>query len=81
LYELRIHCGPNYPNEPPKVRFCTKINLTCVDQRTGEVTAELGPIAGWNRDMGIETVLIAIKNAMSLPQNRRAAQHPEGSRF
>lgn len=37
LYELRVHCGEQYPDLPPRVRFVSRINLPCVDQHTGEV--------------------------------------------
>mmetsp|Transcript_10592 Transcript_10592/g.16050 ORF Transcript_10592/g.16050 Transcript_10592/m.16050 type:complete len:139 (+) Transcript_10592:67-483(+) len=81
LYELRVTCGDDYPQRPPVVRFVTRINLTCVDQRTGMVTSELPAIANWNRSMSIESVLVAIKNLMTSPQNRRLPQPAEGSRF
>lgn len=74
-------CGQNYPNEPPIVRFVTRINLSCVDQRTGMVTSDLPSLSGWNRNMGIETVLVGIKNTMTSPANRRLPQPSEGSRF
>ena len=37
IYSLNIHCGENYPDTPPTVHFVSKINLPCVDQRTGRV--------------------------------------------
>jgi ubiquitin-conjugating enzyme E2 variant len=76
-----VTCGPNYPNEPPVIRFVTRINLNCVDQRTGMVTPDLPALSGWNRNMGIETVLVAIKNSMTTPANRRLSQPSEGSTF
>lgn len=39
IYSLEITCGPNYPDSPPTVRFLTRINLPCVDSKTGEVRA------------------------------------------
>ncbi len=36
MYSLKIETGPKYPDEPPSVKFITKINLAGVD-RTGEV--------------------------------------------
>lgn len=34
---MNIHCGPNYPDVPPTVQFVSRVNLPCVDQRTGKV--------------------------------------------
>mmetsp|Transcript_7177 Transcript_7177/g.10677 ORF Transcript_7177/g.10677 Transcript_7177/m.10677 type:complete len:139 (+) Transcript_7177:89-505(+) len=81
LYELRVTCGPNYPNQPPVVRFVTRINLSCVDQRTGMVTSDLPAISNWHRNMTIEDVLLGIKSTMTSPQNRRLPQPAEGTMF
>lgn len=36
MYSLKIETGPKYPDEPPQIRFQTRINLTGVD-KNGEV--------------------------------------------
>jgi len=36
MYSLKIETGPKYPDEPPQIRFLTRINLTGVD-KNGEV--------------------------------------------
>lgn len=57
LYTLRIHCGENYPDRCPVVRFVSKLNMGCVDQRSGEVVRnKLAVLAQWNRNYGIEQV-------------------------
>lgn len=38
IYSLNIHCSETYPDTPPTVQFVSKINLPCVDQRTGKVS-------------------------------------------
>jgi ubiquitin-conjugating enzyme E2 variant len=81
LYELRISCGPEYPVSPPKVRFSSRINMSSVDQTSGVIENDLQTLANWNRNMTMENVLVNIKNAMTLPQNRRLPQPPEGSVF
>lgn len=37
IYSLKIHCGPSYPDAPPEVTFISKVNLPCVDPRSGKV--------------------------------------------
>lgn len=81
LYELRIHCGPEYPKEPPSIRFATRINLPHVNSSTGVVEASLPAFQSWNRDKTIESCLISLRQAMMAPANRRLAQPAEGSMF
>ena len=81
LYELRLTAGPNYPNEPPVIRFISKINMSSVDQRTGDVSYNPPAFPAWNRTMTLESALVNIKNAMNSSANRRLPQPPDGSRF
>ena len=81
LYELRISCGPQYPNVPPKVRFASRINLPHVNQSTGEVEPTLPAFQSWSRTGTIESILVGIRNTMLLPQNRKLPQPMEGSMY
>ncbi|KAL7575576.1 hypothetical protein ACA910_020149 [Epithemia clementina (nom. ined.)] len=82
FYELRIHCPPKYPAQPPDVRFVSKINMGCVDGKTGKVNANKVPaMRNWNRNMGIEQVLQSIRMEMCNDQNRRLRQPPDGTTF
>ena len=81
LYELRLSCGANYPNEPPTVKFVSRINLTAVNQSNGIVQRDLPAIAQWTRHSNLETILISLKQSMSAPNNRRLPQPPDGAMF
>lgn len=35
---MKLFCGKDYPDNPPSVRFQTRINMTCVNQETGMVS-------------------------------------------
>ena len=35
IYFLSIVCGPSYPNDPPSVKFNSKINIPSVNQSNG----------------------------------------------
>ncbi|CAM9294645.1 unnamed protein product [Chrysoparadoxa australica] len=82
LYELRLSCGENYPQQPPEVRFVTRVNMACVNQRTGLVLRnDLHVLANWDRNDGIEKVLVNLRQEMASRINRRLPQPPEGSTF
>lgn len=82
FYELRITCTDNYPAEPPIVRFISKINMTCVDPKTGIVqNSKLPATKNWNRNLGIEQVLSSLRREMTSEANRRLRQPAEGLTF
>jgi ubiquitin-conjugating enzyme E2 variant len=39
IYSVNIHCGDDYPDAPPTIQFVSKVNLPCVDPRTGKVSS------------------------------------------
>ncbi|MBA0648681.1 hypothetical protein Goklo_016363 [Gossypium klotzschianum] len=80
IYQLKLFCGLDYPDNPPSVRFQTRINMTCVNQETGVVEPSLFPmLANWQREYTMEDILTQLKKEMMSPQNRRMAQPPEGN--
>jgi ubiquitin-conjugating enzyme E2 variant len=82
FYELRISIPESYPATPPKVRFVSKINMNCVDSSTGEIIyAKVPATKNWNRNMGMEQVLISLRAEMASAENRRTRQPQEGSTF
>jgi len=82
FYQLHITCTDKYPASPPEVRFISKVNMNCVDSKTGKVLNNKVPaLRSWNRNMGMEQVLIALRMEMCSDQNRRLRQPAEGSTF
>jgi len=82
FFELKITCSSEYPAAPPKVRFVSRINMTCVDQTTGEVIqSKLAVMRSWNRNSTIEQVLLALRAEMYSEANRRLRQPPDNTTF
>ncbi|KAF7118196.1 hypothetical protein CNMCM5793_007597 [Aspergillus hiratsukae] len=62
IYSVQIHCGPDYPDNPPTIQFISRVNIPCVDQRTGKVDpAKLPCLAQWKREYTMETILLEIR--------------------
>ncbi|KXZ51432.1 hypothetical protein GPECTOR_12g394 [Gonium pectorale] len=82
IYSLKIHCDLNYPEQPPKIWFKSRINLACIDQRDGRVDpTKFAMLGAWKREYTLEQVLTEIRRDMSSPQNRKLPQPPEGSNY
>lgn len=81
-YELRIRCPEDYPATCPDVKFISKINMDCVDPKTGQVNPnKLPAMRNWNRNMGIEQLLQSIRMEMCNEKNRRLRQPADGTTF
>ena len=60
----------------------SKINMTCVDPRTGVVNLnKVHALQRWDPNMGIEQVLGSLRAEMCSEQNRRLRQAAEGATF
>lgn len=59
IYSLNIHCGNQYPDVPPTVQFVSKINLPCVDQRTGKVCSKYYL---WKDDMSYNDCRLTLRD-------------------
>jgi len=82
IYNLKIHCDKDYPKKAPTVKFTSRINMNCINQSNGTVdTIKLTVLNSWNPNNSIETILLALKNEMSLPANKKLVQPPEGTMF
>ncbi|EXF85281.1 SPFH domain/Band 7 family protein [Colletotrichum fioriniae PJ7] len=78
IYSLKMHCGPNYPDEPPTIQFVSQVNLPCVNSRNGVVDPRQLPcLANWKRDNTMETILIELRRYMAAPANKKIPQPPE----
>ncbi|KAG9510558.1 Ubiquitin-conjugating enzyme E2 variant 1 [Fragariocoptes setiger] len=82
IYSLRIECGLNYPDEPPKVKFISRIKMIGVNDATGVVDRrQTTVLLRWQRQYSIKTVLQELRRAMTLKENLKFAQPPEGATF
>ncbi|GMH67983.1 hypothetical protein TrVE_jg6037 [Triparma verrucosa] len=82
FYSILVTCTDEYPSQPPLIKFVTKINLPCVNQRDGKIIENKLPATkNWNRQMGIYDVLVGIKQQMSMPANRKLPQPGEDDQF
>jgi ubiquitin-conjugating enzyme E2 variant len=62
IYSLKMHCGDNYPDEPPSIQFVSQVNLPCVNPHNGVVDPKQLPcLAQWKRDNTMEMVLIELR--------------------
>jgi len=63
IYNLKIKCGPRYPDQPPTVSFVQKINMPGVDPLTGLVNHHV-IMKSWNRNNTMYDYLASIRQAM-----------------
>jgi ubiquitin-conjugating enzyme E2 variant len=82
IYSLTIHCGDQYPEQPPTVKFISKINLPCVDQKNGTVQpSRFKTLADWQRSYSLEILLLDLRKSMAEPSNKKLPQPKEGETF
>lgn len=82
MYSLKIECGNRYPDEPPTLKFLSKINISCINSQNGVVDHRLVPmLARWSREYTIKTTLQEIRRIMTLKDNLKLTQPPEGTCF
>jgi ubiquitin-conjugating enzyme E2 variant len=82
IYQLKLFCDKDYPEKAPTVRFCSRVNMTCVNQETGRVEPKhFAMLANWRRDYTMEDILTHLKREMLASHNRKLVQPPEGTFF
>ncbi|CAF1199471.1 unnamed protein product [Adineta ricciae] len=81
IYTLKVYCGDRYPEEPPVVRFQTRINLTGVSANGSVDAKHISTLRNWNRDLSIHQVLNEIRASMSSKENAKLPQPPEGALY
>ncbi|KAA8576846.1 hypothetical protein MFRU_014g00680 [Monilinia fructicola] len=81
IYSLTMHCGENYPDVPPTIKFTNRINLPAV-QDDGKVDpSKIACLANWQRHYTMETVLTELRKYMAHPANKKLPQPQEGSTY
>lgn len=56
--------------------------MTCVNESSGVIdTKKLDSMRNWNRNMSIKAILQDIRRQMTLKENSKLSQPPEGSLF
>jgi len=82
MYSLKMECGAKYPDDPPIIRFLSRINMTCVNSTTGLIDNRQVPVlARWQREYTIKTALQELRRLMTVKDNLKLTQPPEGATF
>jgi len=66
VFSLELFLPENYPMEPPKVRFLTKVYHPNVD-KLGRICLDTLTAKSWSPALQIKSVLLSIQALMSMP--------------
>jgi len=77
-----MECGEKYPDDPPSLRFLSRINISCANATNGLVDNRGVPLLSrWQRDYTLKTVLQELRRLMTMKDNLKLSQPPEGAMF
>ncbi|TYH02751.1 hypothetical protein ES288_A09G165600v1 [Gossypium darwinii] len=62
IYQLKLFCDKDYPQKP-------KINMTCVNHKTGMVESKFRLLSNWPREYTMEDILTQLKKEMASRYN------------
>ncbi|ODV59311.1 E2 ubiquitin-conjugating protein MMS2 [Ascoidea rubescens DSM 1968] len=82
IYSLSLECNQDYPDNPPIVRFISKINLPGVSNINGVIDSKKFPmLKNWKRTYTMEMLLLELRREMGSSSNKRLSQPSEGSTY
>lgn len=81
IYTLKIYCDQNYPEQPPEVRFQSRVHMTSVlpDGRVNPNSFHI--LRDWRREYTMEKILVELRKEMAAPHNRKLPQPAEGTSY
>lgn len=82
IYTVSLLCGDKYPQQPPTVRFITKVSMHSVSKHSGVIDQNrCSVLRNWSPSYGIETVLLELRKEMASSHNRRLPQPDPDAQF
>lgn len=61
-FSLEMECSDKYPDEPPHVKFNTRVNLDIVDGSMNVIPSKIETLRNWKREYTMEKIAVEIKN-------------------